>query len=362
MAGNKGRILQETLALAILAVGSVVVFQANTTLSSVGIVLIALGWCRWFDLSMRSHDEGSVGPGLTQRCSWILTSATLIAIGTLGADLRPELAPFFLVSLLVGGSAWCLVSGHESLLIVGDSRQSWMSLLIAAALSRCAALILLVRVVIDTGRQSGEISQSLIECLLAAGLMTCVFAIVRTWTSRSQRHPQMIVASVVQVQTAIVLGTLAAETWTSSPSESHWPEIFPWPDSLPVCLVVWDAFVVCLFCIVSSIRLKGHERTPLTSWIAGLLLCDMAALPPTPGFWFRWWSLQTCLEPHHVEPFAGMFDQHDGFRALSIALTVAQAGVAIRLLHLCVTALPPHDVSSVQDRSPPHPVASLSHE
>ncbi len=212
---------------------------------------------------------------------------------------------------------------------------------------------------------SAAISNVVIECLMIASATACVFGVARLWSTRNQHVTTQVLTSIIPVQTAIILGVLAAMAWTLLRSESDQSPIFtPLGAALPMTLILWDSLLIAAYCGCSVWRLSRQNR--INASLGSLLLLDLAAVPPLPGFWLNWWSLENCLYPHHIEPFAGMFDLHEGLRVLSIMLTGAQAFAAFCLLTSLFNkqsaGIASSNTSPTDARELSSPIASTSHE
>jgi hypothetical protein len=157
------------------------------------------------------------------------------------------------------------------------------------------------------------------------------------WLSRKLPEAAHGIVCVIQLQTSILLAAIAAWAWSTLPSTAGRLEhLLPRIRELPAAMIAWDALVTALLCGSLAWRTTGRFRWTM-SFIAAVAMLDLAGIPPLPGFWLKWWALLACLFPYHVEPFAGMFDVHDGFRLLAVLLTIGQTCVTIRLLTLFVT-------------------------
>jgi hypothetical protein len=359
----------EPFTFALLAIGVLVVIAVSGPASALGIPLMALGWWCWFT----AYESTGAAASLLdrqRRLPWIAISSIFLITGALGIHLR--LAPGLpsLVVLLVGASVWCLIPSHRGLVVESESRGGWTSLVLVGGLNRWAALTLVSRTV-DAGLTDGgmllDSAERLVECLIVASGIACACSLGRLWHGRKRQEPQHWIVCVIQLETAIVLAAISASAWSRTSSTSgHFELLLPGIDQLPAALIAWDSLLTAVLCTCNLWESRERHRQ-VVAYIIVIALLDLAGVPPLPGFWFKWWTLAACLYPYHLEPFAGMFDVHEGFRLLALLLVFGQSCVTIRLLTwlaLRVSVPPPHvkNLSVDQRNDFESSLASVGHE
>lgn len=327
---------RQKFAFVLLAIGLAVVIMSPGMLAVVGIPIVALGWWAAMEAECRPLTTANASH---QRLAWIVASALFLMAGFIGGLALPGLALPALVVLVVGASVWCLVPCHPGLIANHAGDTSWTSLLIAGGMTRWAALTLVARAIefgMSPNESLTESSQRLIECLTVASGATCAVCIAHLWRTRKSGRLSECAVAAIQIQTAAVLAALAAQTWaaaesiTRGASALHTRQWMPFGESLSWVMLCWDSLTLAALCFCMSCH--SRQRRVWSAVLTSIILLDLAGVPPLPGFWLKWSALQFCLYPHHIEPFARMFDMHEGFRLLSVLAVITQAGVSMRLL------------------------------
>lgn len=321
----------ESLAFALLAIGTLVVLAVSGPAAVLGIPLMALGWCLW--LTTAAFVEA---PSRSQESiPWVACSSAFMMAGTMG--LQTGIAPALpsLVLLLVGASVWCLTPMHRGLVAESDERIASLSLIIVSGLCRWAALKLVLRSAhagLSTEGTLVDAGERVIECLIVASSAACTCCLARLWQSRKSLSPIDWLVGVVQLQTSIALAAIAVWAWSLSPESAGRIDVLvSGLDELPAALIAWDSLTTAL-CCASLFWGAGGRSFYWAATVGFITILDLASLPPMPGFWLRWQVLKSCVYPYHLEPLAGMFDLHEGFRLLACILVVGQVCVTIRLL------------------------------
>ena len=246
-----------------------------------------------------------------------LTINEMTAIGALkNPTVRASgLALLAAVALLTG------LCGYATSAVL-QREESSAAIAVKEVLPPAAALIVLLRLVPPV---LPELSTLIEAATVTAAAVVLVIAAWKTWTSARLTS---LISGLVLLQFSMWLIGLAVGVWDSAHVARSLTFVSGLPGGLAAAtigLCVDGLACLGLAGVLGVIHRGGRsmefvddfcgllQRRPVAAGAAIVCLASLCGLPPTPGFWFRWWSLVAAVSPQHTSQLTGLYQPHMGF-------------------------------------------------
>ena len=221
------------------------------------------------------------------------------------------------VALLTGLCGFAMLT-----LIRSEGDSSFVSTALTAVLVPGAAFVALLRLIPPLLPALNNMVEA---AVITAAAIVLAIAVWNTWVATGLTS---IIRGLMLLQFSMWLTALAVGAWDSAHTELSLAAVSGLPGGISAA--VFGLCVDSLACLgltgLLSVIRRGERPMQFEEDLAGLLrrkpiagcaaivcLGSLCGLPPTPGFWFRWWSLVAAVIPQHSSELTGLYQPHFGF-------------------------------------------------